>query len=153
MPSRVRPWFTRSSSSFPKFGIRYTQRNHLLSSSLPKSRPLARNMPIPKTKVAAPNAKEKAPSANGSAAPVSGEKTATSEVVLLAGGKPDKQAHEREQGRIKHEIDALQVKLVCRLSEYRPFIILTRVPFTRAQSGTRLTSRRNPVLETSAGMS
>ncbi|KAJ3559207.1 hypothetical protein NP233_g11326 [Leucocoprinus birnbaumii] len=69
-------------------------------------------MPAPKTKSSAPNAKGKAPAANGSATPVpTGEKKDTSEVVLLAGGKPDKAAHEREQDRIQKEIDALQVKL------------------------------------------
>ncbi|KXN86279.1 hypothetical protein AN958_10141 [Leucoagaricus sp. SymC.cos] len=69
-------------------------------------------MPVPKSKTNAPNAKGKAPAANGSVAPASaGEKKDTSEVVLLAGGKPDKQAHEKEQERLKREIDALQVKL------------------------------------------
>jgi hypothetical protein len=61
-------------------------------------------MPAPKPKPSAPSAKGEEP------AP-SGEKKDTS-VVLLAGGKPDKQAHEKEQDRIKGEIDALQLKLV-----------------------------------------
>lgn len=77
-------------------------------------------MPIPKTKNTAPGAKGKASSANGSAAPTSvGEKKDTSEVVLLPGGKPDKQAHEKEQERIKVEIDALHVKLVSQSRELR----------------------------------
>lgn len=84
-------------------------------------------MPIPKTKAAAPNAGGKTSSANGSAthAP-SGEKKDTSEVVLLPGGKPDKQAHEKEQDRIKKEVDALQAKLVCLLRELSLFTEPTR---------------------------
>jgi hypothetical protein len=72
-------------------------------------------MPIPKTKTSAPKtvAKGTASPANGTATSAStGEKNDTSGVVLLAGGKPDKQAYEREQNRIKGEIDALQLKLV-----------------------------------------
>ncbi|KAF9451733.1 nuclear segregation protein Bfr1 [Macrolepiota fuliginosa MF-IS2] len=69
-------------------------------------------MPIQRTRSAAPNASEKAHSANGSAVPTSaGEKKDTSEVALLAGGKPDKPAYEREQNRLKGEIDSLQAKL------------------------------------------
>lgn len=85
-------------------------------------------MPAPKIKATTSEAKEKTPHTNGSAAPVSGEKKATSEVVLLAGGKPDKQAHEREQEKIKQEVDGLQVKLVRWLSELMSFTVPTRNP-------------------------
>jgi hypothetical protein len=73
-------------------------------------------MPVPKTKNAAPNGKQKSPASNSIAAPApAAEKVDTSEVVLLPGGKPDKQAHEKEQDRIKAEVDALQLLMVSSL--------------------------------------
>lgn len=70
-------------------------------------------MPLPKSKNAATNGKQKTPAPNGAAASSpAGEKVDTSVVVLLPGGKPDKQAHEKDQDRIKAEIDALQLSMV-----------------------------------------
>ncbi|EKM80277.1 hypothetical protein AGABI1DRAFT_113480 [Agaricus bisporus var. burnettii JB137-S8] len=69
-------------------------------------------MPLPKSKNAATNGKQKTPAPNGAAASSpAGEKVDTSVVVLLPGGKPDKQAHEKDQDRIKAEIDALQLSM------------------------------------------
>ncbi|KAF5364327.1 hypothetical protein D9756_000619 [Leucocoprinus leucothites] len=104
--------FTRS---FPKFGNSFAVPNvntyfHPLHP--PPTHSFKKSMPAPKTKSSAPSFKGKAPAENGLSAPASaGEKKDTLEVVLLAGGKPDKAAHEKEQDRIQKEIDALQVKL------------------------------------------
>jgi hypothetical protein len=69
-------------------------------------------MPVPKSKSAAPNGKQKAPASNGSAPPTAAADKVDTSVVLLPGGKPDKQAHETEQDRIKAEVDALQLLMV-----------------------------------------
>lgn len=74
--------------------------------------------PAPKSKPAnGSTAKGKAstPTTNGTTTPVSvaSEKKDTSEVPSVSGGKPDKKAYDIEQERLKGEIDALQVKLVC----------------------------------------
>lgn len=72
-------------------------------------------MSAPKTKSNASGSKRKVPVGNGSNEPVpAGEKKDTSKetVFLLAGGKPDKVAYEKEQDRIQKEVYSLQTKLV-----------------------------------------
>jgi len=61
--------------------------------------------------------KPKTAPSSGTATPVSSvaEKDTSPEVAIatLAGGRPDKKLYEAEQERLKKEIDALQLKLVC----------------------------------------
>jgi len=113
-------------------------------------------MSAPKTKTNASGSKRKIPVGNGSNEPVTaGEKKDTSKetVFLLAGGKPDKVAYEKEQDRIQREVYSLQTKLVS--SFHGPLNsnhIPSSSPSVRLPFGRKLTQPANQMRTMNAGM-
>jgi len=99
----------------------------------------------------ASGSKRKAGSGSNEPVLASEKKDTSRDIVLLAGGKPDKAAYEKEQDIIQKEVDVLQGKLVS--PSHSPLTqVIYPLPSVRLPFGRKLTSPINQMRKMTAGM-